>query len=107
MGDYALFQDLVIYVVAYKDVEASQTSALVTKLQENGAAVSKRFSDKVTHVVVQRTHAPADEAEGDSRLRDIFQRIDKVRLACPWHPLRAAVSSSLLLQLSQQQGGWL
>lgn len=76
----ALFGDLCIYIVSYRDVEASQTAALVAKLQENGAAVSKRFSDRVTHVVVQRTHAPsdADRTEGEARLRDVFQRVDQV-----------------------------
>lgn len=76
----ALFDDLSIYIVAYQDVEASQTAALVAKLQENGAAVSKRFSDRVTHVVVQRTHHSDQTAanEGDARLRDIWKRIDQV-----------------------------
>lgn len=78
-----MFQDLVFYLVAYQDVDASQTAALVAKLQENGAAVGKRFSERVTHVVVQRTHAPtaADKEEGDARLRDVFQRIDHVSSA--------------------------
>lgn len=77
----AVFQDLVVYVLAYQDVETSQTAALVAKLQDNGATISKRFSERVSHVVVQRTHAPrdADKAEGDSRLRDIFQRMEQVR----------------------------
>lgn len=80
MANAAVFEDLVIYLVAYQDVETSQKAALETKLQENGATVSKRFSERVTHVVVQRTHAPteADKAEGKARLRDTFQRIEQV-----------------------------
>lgn len=80
MASIPLFQDLCIYIVAYRDVETSQAAALVAKLQENGATVSKRFSDKVTHVVVQRTHAPTaeDKDEGEARLRDVFQRVDQV-----------------------------
>lgn len=80
MAETALFEDLVIYVIAYPDVEYGQTKALEAKLQENGASVRRCFSDKVTHVVVQRTHAPSDahKAEGDSKLREVFQRIEKV-----------------------------
>lgn len=80
-----LFQDLVVYVVAYNDVESSQTAALVAKLQQRGATISKRFSERVTHVVVQRTHATsdADRHDGDARLREVFQRIHQV---CPTHP---------------------
>lgn len=80
-----LFQDQVVYVVAYNDVESSQTAALVAKLQQRGATVSKRFSERVTHVVVQRTHATsdADRQDGDARLREIFQRIHQV---CSTHP---------------------
>lgn len=84
----AVFQDLVVYVLAYQDVETSQTAALVAKLQENGATISKRFSERVSHVVVQRTHAPRepDKAEGDSRLRDIFQRMEQVCVHMGWLP---------------------
>jgi hypothetical protein len=72
-----IFQDLLVYIVAYKDVDASQTTALVHALQQHGAAVAARSSAKVTHVVVQRTHAPvpADRADGDARLREVYQKV--------------------------------
>jgi hypothetical protein len=101
MAEDALFQGLVVYIVAYNDVECSQTAALLAKLQQRGATVSKRFSERVTHVVVQRTHATsdADRQDGDARLREIFQRIHQV---CPTHPRPVVAAAAELLNTSTE-----
>jgi hypothetical protein len=107
MAEVPLFEDLVIYVIAYPDVEYGQTKALEAKLQENGASVRRCFSDKVTHVVVQRTHAPSDahKAEGDSKLREVFQRIDKVCQAVP--VCCSGTAPALRCQIYSRQSSWL
>jgi hypothetical protein len=95
-----LFEHLVVYILAYADVDAAQTAALVHKLQLSGASLTTRLSHKITHVVVQRTHAPspADQAEGEGRLREVFAKlfdhVQQVSVVCGETAQAAAASAA-------------
>jgi hypothetical protein len=81
MATSNIFEDLVILIQAYPDVEKQHRDALLEKLKQNGAAVRSRWGKELTHIVVQRTAAtPADAAaQGDAVLRGLFGKNDQVR----------------------------
>lgn len=72
-----------VFVPKRVDGDVSVHNAVTSKLTSLGARLASRYGKDVTHIVYLKKllPSPQEQAQQDSNLRDLYEKIGKVKLA--------------------------